>query len=207
VNIAFSIPALLGFALLAATTKSLADGETPGSEDFAPSIFCKRQYEFALNSGAVFSPFVATGGRPTINYTITEAQLGYMLSEIGGQDWYRGNLEFVAEAFASGIFKGSGSYIAGGTLWLRYNFVPQNWRLIPFVQGGMGLTGTDIDRGIVGQVFNFNLEIGAGARVLLSRNWGASIECRYQHISNANTGVHNIGINSIGPVVGISYFF
>jgi hypothetical protein len=34
-----------------------------------------------------------------------------------------------------------------------------------------------------------------------------NLECRYQHISNANTGKHNLGINAIGPLLGVSYFF
>jgi lipid A 3-O-deacylase len=170
-------------------------------------LFEYSRYEATLTSGALFSPFIATGGRPTINYTITEVQFGYKLSDVKGHGWSRGNFELVGDGFGSAIFYGSGSYIAGMTIWMRYNFVPQGWRVVPFVQAGMGVTSTDIDRSIVGQPFNFNLNIGIGARYLFSKHWSLNAECRYQHISNADSGEHNLGINSIGPIVGVSYFF
>jgi hypothetical protein len=34
-----------------------------------------------------------------------------------------------------------------------------------------------------------------------------NVECRYQHISNANLSRHNIGINADGPMIGLSHFF
>lgn len=165
------------------------------------------RYEATLTSGLLFSPFLATGGRPTINYTITEVQFGYMLSDVKGDGWSRGNFELVGEGFGSGIFEGDGSFIAGVTVWLRYNFVPPGWRFVPFAQAGLGLTSTDIDHKIVGQPFNFNLELGIGTRYLLSQHWSLNVEYRYQHISNADTGAHNIGINAHGPVLGVSYLF
>src|SRR6266481_4522191 len=118
-------------------------------------LFTKGRYEVALTSGVLFSPFIANSGRPTINYTISEAQLGYMLGNIKGGGWLRGNFELLGEAFGSAIFDGSGDYIAGITIWARYNFVQPNSRFIPYVQAGAGLTATDIDRHIVGQTFNF----------------------------------------------------
>ena len=45
---------------------------------------------------------------------------------------------------------------------------------------------TDIDHSILGQPFNFNLDLGAGVRYFIGRNWSLSLEYRYQHISNAN---------------------
>jgi len=181
----------------------LSDSVTNQTE----GLFEHARYEATITSGALFSPFLATGGRPTINYTITEVQFGYMLSDVKGHGWTRGNFELVGEGFGSAIFYGEGSFIAGITVWLRYNFAPPSWRFVPFAQAGMGLTSTDIDHKYVGQPFNFNLDIGIGTRYLLSERWSLNLECRYQHISNANTGEHNIGINSIGPVLGVSYLF
>jgi opacity protein-like surface antigen len=170
-------------------------------------LFERATYEAALNSGVLFSPFIATHERPTINYTITEIQFGYMLSGVKGSGVFRGNFELVGEGFGSAIFEGSGSYIAGMTIWMRYNFVSQSWRFIPYFQGGLGLTSTDISREIVGQPFNFNLNLGVGTRYLFSEHWAVSLEYRFQHISNANTGEHNLGINAQGPILGVSYLF
>ena len=177
-------------------------------EDFSTSpLFEKGRYEAGLNSGALFSPFVATYERPTINYTVTAVQFGYMLSEVSGTNWLRGNFELLGEGFGSAIFQGPGSYIAGVTVWGRYNFVPAHSRFVPFAEAGLGLTSTDIDRGIVGQPFNFNLDLGLGTRYFLSAKWALTLEYRFQHISKANTGRHNLGINAHGPILGVAYLF
>lgn len=170
-------------------------------------LFANGRWEAAFDSGVLFSPIVASCGRPTINYTLTGLQFGYMVSEPKKPAWWRGNVEVAGEVFGSAIFQGPGTYIAGITVWGRYNFLQPDWRFVPFVQGGMGLTSTDISRQIVGQPFNFNLNIGAGVRYFLAEHWSVNLEARYQHISNANTGPHNLGINSFGPLLGVSYFF
>ena len=174
---------------------------------WTPGLFERGRSETSIASGALFSPFIATRNRPTINYTITELQLGYMLEDLREAGWLRGNFELAGDVYGSGIFKGPGSYLAGATLWLRYNFVPPGWRLIPYAQAGAGITFTDIDHDIVGEDFNFNLDVGFGARYFLAKNWSLNLEYRYQHVSNANLGKRNLGINACGPVLGISYFF
>ena len=177
--------------------------ESLGSED----LFTQGRYEAALTSGVMFSPFIAQGGRPTINYTSSEAQFGYMLGDVKASGALRGNFELLGEAFGSAIFVGDGDYIAGMTIWGRYNFVQPQWRLIPYLQAGAGLTATDIDRRIVGQAFNFNLDLGIGVRYLVSERWALMLEYRYQHISNANSAEHNLGINANGPILGVTYLF
>lgn len=178
------------------------------AESFAvPQLFERGRCELTLGGGAMLSPIGLPRNRPVINYSMTDLQLGYMLGDVKGAGWWRGNFELVGEAFGSAIFEGPGSYLAGGTLWLRYNFVPSTWRLTPYLQAGAGLVTTDIDRGLVGQPFNFNLSASLGLRYFLSRHWSIEAEYRFQHISNADLGRKNIGINAQGPILGVSYFF
>ncbi len=198
---------LVVLSALSVQAQDRPDESTSSDAFSADALFQKGQFEGSLNSGVLFSPFIATHDRPIINYTITEIQVGYMLTQFKDDGLFRGNLELVGEGFGSGIFDGSGSFIAGCTLWGRYNFVRPGWRFVPFLQAGGGLTSTDIDHSIVGQPFNFNLDIGVGTRYFINQRWCLNIEYRYQHISNADTGRHNIGINADGPVVGVSYFF
>ncbi len=183
------------------------ENDAPAAGDSVETRFCRGAFEAAVTSGALFSPFVALGNRPTINYAITEVQIGYMLADVQRSGWLRGNFEAVGEGFGGGIFQGPGSYLAGMTVWGRYNFVQLDWRLVPYAQAGAGLTSTDVSRRFVGQPFNFNLELGLGARYFFTARWAAQFEFRYQHISNANTGAHNLGINAVGPVLGVSYLF
>jgi len=160
-----------------------------------------------VNSGVMFSPFVADKNRPVINYTLSEIQVGYMLTDVHSAGLLRGNFEVVGAGFGSAVFDGPGGYVAGCTLWGRYNFVPRASRFVPFLQAGAGLSLTDIDRSLVGQPFNFNLDLGAGLRCFVAEHWALNLEYRYQHLSNANTGRRNVGINSHGPMLGVSYLF
>ena len=163
--------------------------------------------EATAGEGIMFSPFVATLNRPTLNYELTEFQLGYMLTPVRGSCFWRGNVEVVGSAFGGPIVEGRGSYVAGATAWLRYNFVPHLKKFVPFVQAGAGLTTTDLDRRVEGQDFNFNLNLGVGVRYFVSPNWSVNLEYRYQHISNDNLSAHNLGVNAEGPMLSVSYYF
>ena len=197
---------LLGLQL-AAASGSTEEGQ-PAEMSPTESLFAGGRYEAAVTSGVLFSPFGPSRLRPTIDYTLSALQFGYMLGGVHGDGWWRGNFEVVGEAFGGRIFEGQGSYLAGGTAWLRYNFVPRNtsW-LVPYLQGGVGAESIDVDREIVGQAFNFNVSAGAGLRYFISRNCSLNLEFRFQHISNANMAPRNIGINAAGPMLGVSYFF
>ena len=186
--------------------------EKPPQQSFLTDVstnlwFQRGQNEVNISSGLMFSPVIAVVHRPTINYSMTEIQYGYMLSDVQGEGFWRGNFELVGELLTGWIFVGEGSYIAGGTLWARYNFVQPESRVLPFAQGGLGMVTTDISHKIDGQPFNFNLELGVGMRYLLDDRWTFNVEFRYQHISNADTGKHNLGVNAFGPIFGVSYLF
>jgi len=200
------LPLCLGLRLAAA-----GEGDAGGPAAEASSqdqLFTGGRFEAALNSGAMFSFSGPSQNRSPINYTFTGVQLGYMLWDVRGDGWLRGNVELAGEGFGNAIFEGDGSYISGGTLWVRYNLVPQHSHgLVPYAQAGGGFVSTDINHGIVGQPFNFNLGLALGARYFVGHNWALSLEYRYQHISNADLNKHNLGINAHGPILGVSYFF
>ena len=80
-------------------------------------------------------------------------------------------------------------------------------RFVPFAQAGAGLTCSDVNRVLTGQNFNFNLDLGVGARYFVTRNCSVNLEYRYQHISNAKLSSRDLGVNAQGPILGISFFF
>lgn len=162
--------------------------------------------EAAVTSGVLFSPFILTS-RPPVNYTQSALQLGYMLNDPVRLGLLRGNLEIAGEAFGGAIFKGEGSYVSGGTLWLRGNLVIDRSPFVPYVQAGAGLTCTDVNRDLTGQNFNFNLDLGFGVRCFVTRHCSVNLEYRYQHISNAYMSRHDLGVNAQGPMLGLSFFF
>jgi len=175
--------------------------------DPVDSFFHSGKCEASVLGGVMFSPVGADRHRPTVNYTLSGLQFGYMLTDAHEKSWYSGNVELLGEAFGGAVFDGKGSYIAGGTLWLRYNVVQRNLRLVPYLQGGVGAEGTDMNQDLIGQKFNFNLNVAAGVGWFVARDVSINAECLYQHISNAKLSSTDIGINAVGPVLGISYFF
>jgi opacity protein-like surface antigen len=195
----------LSVGFLLACTRALAADYASQSD--STDLFQHGKYEIALNSGPMFSPIGATHNRPTLNYTLSELQLGWMVTEVNHSTWLRGNFELAGELMGGTVFEGVGSYMIGTTLWGRYNFVQSNWRLVPYVQAGAGILATDMDPVLVGEKFNFNLNFGVGVRYFVAPNWALSAECRYQHISNATLGEHDLGINAVGPIIGLSHFF
>ena len=192
--------------LLALICTGAIGAEVEQQNDFS-DYFERGKYEVSLVSGVMFSPVGADRNRPTVDYSLSGLQLGWMLSTPGESGWLRGNWEVALEAMGGTVFNGRGSYMAGGTVWARYNFIQPGWRVVPYVQGGAGAEATDFDQRLIGETFNFNLDVGVGARCFLAQKWALEFECRYQHLSNAKISNHDIGINAVGPMIGLSYFF
>lgn len=204
----------LATCLIMMLAGTVAAQEVPRSDfsdsprhDNYDSLFQRNNYELSLSSGAMFSPIGADKGRHTVDYSLSRLQLGWMLTDIHASGWLRGNLELLGEAMGGEVFQGRGSYIAGGSMWVRYNFVQPDWRFIPYVAVGAGAEGTDMDQRLIGENFNFNLDIAVGVRCFVAQRWALEAECLYQHISNATIARHDLGINAVGPMLGVSYFF
>lgn len=204
-----SCSCLMGFSAVAGTFIATAQAEdatfftAPGFS--LEDAFHGGRNELSLNTGVMFSPFISTAHRPTVDYVFGAVQYGFMLNDVAGSGPLRGNFELAPEAFGAGIYENTGHYIAGGTLYLRYNFVPRASRIVPYFQVGGGWTFMDIDHRYDGKNFNFNVDGSAGLRYFIKPRVSLNLEYRFQHISNANLWEHNIGLNSQGPVLGISW--
>ena len=163
--------------------------------------------EATAGFGIMFSPIGSSYARPRVDYVPGYIEAGYMLSHIHGHGFFRNNYEIAVEAFGAGIYQSTGHYIAGGTLWLRHNLLPEGSRFAPYMQVGGGLVSMDINHMYDGHNVNFNVDAAGGVRFFVRPKMSVNAEFLYQHISNANTGSHNIGINAIGPILSASWFF
>ena len=207
---------LLGMALLlvsiaagfSADAGSVMFASSDSNSDSSPdSAFRRGQWEVGVCSGALFSPIISRPNRNVVNFSLTEVQLGYMLTNPNHGGWYRGNFELLGGVFCGTPFTGRGSYIGGGTLWLRYNFLPVNWPIKPYAQIGAGSELTDFDHRMLGQDFNFNVDGALGLRYLIGSRCSVNLEYRYEHYSDAYLTRRNLGINAQGIMVGISWLF
>jgi hypothetical protein len=109
------------------------------------------------------------------------------------------------------VTKGPGSFLASASLLWRYNFVQPDARLVPYLQLGAGALDNDIHTGYgqreIGEAFEFVLQGDVGLKYMISNRWAVSAEGGYRHISNADLASRNEGLNSIGVLMQMSYFF
>jgi lipid A 3-O-deacylase len=173
--------------------------------------FAKGQMEFQLGAGGFYSFGNESEVRPRIVDIGGAVRLGWMLTDVSSEGWCRGNWEFLAEIYGAGIVEGPGDVFVAATILLRYNFVQENSRWVPYFQFGGGGIYSDahedqIQRAI-GSEYSFNLQGGFGLRYLCNDRCAVYIEALYRHISNAGLGDRNLGTNAVGGFVGVSYFF
>lgn len=101
-----------------------------------------------------------------------------------------------------------GADAAGAGVVLKYNFVSFG-RWIPYWDVGAGMLWTNLAPQIPEQSTPFEFELGTGPGIsyLVTNKLAISSGVRYHHISNANIGDRNTGLNAWLPYIGLSYFF
>ena len=204
--ILFLMPTLIAFASALAHA-----GSTVEKNPSEPSPFEAGRHELQIGTGVFISFQTASAKRPQINDAGGHLRLGWMLTSPSGEGFWRGNTEFLLAAQGSGVFKGPGSVLAGGSLILRRNFVQPQSRWVPYAQLEAGALYNDafenrIQRAL-GQSFEFQLGGGFGIRYVCRETWAAFLEADYRHISNAGLSSRNAGTNAVGGFLGASRFF
>jgi hypothetical protein len=201
------------FGLIASS--ALAGDQANAPIESTPSSFARGTWELEGGAGEFCSFSTTSAKRPTVNSQLEDIRLGWMYDSprhdnwLGG--WLRGNSEFLLELAAGPVTKGPGSYLAGGSVLWRYNFVQPGAHWVPYLQLGGGALDNDIFKGRaqmeVGEAFEFELQGDAGLRYLINDQWSISAEAGYRHISNADLSSRNEGLNSLGGLMQVSYRF
>src|SRR5689334_5283542 len=180
-------------------------------KEIANDVFAKGSHEFQNVAGVFYFFDRGDNDGPSIDLAVASLRVGIMLSNPHGAGFFAGNFEFLGEVFGGGIFQGPGSVEAGGTLFIRYNFIQPRARVIPYMQIGAGGIYTDISeresRGLVSLPVEFNLQGTGGLRFMLNNKWSLILEAGYRHISNATIKLPNRGVDSVGGDIGLGFFF
>jgi lipid A 3-O-deacylase len=134
-------------------------------------------------------------------------QFGMVLTDEFKAGWLSGNVELLVEPLAAHYWEPFSASAFGGSLVARYNFLSFG-RWMPFWDGGAGMLWTDLAPRIPEQStqFNFVLETGPGAHFFVTDQFALTGSVRYHHISNANTGDRNVGLNAWLFSGGFSFF-
>jgi hypothetical protein len=125
---------------------------------------------------------------------------------LGGDAWYRGNVEMSLEGAVIFNTEPRFGWAAGGGSTLRYNLL-YGRRLVPFLDANFGLLHLDFDLEGQSDGFNLNVGFGTGFHWFLSERTALTPAVRWQHISNAGTSSPNAGINDVLFLIGASYFW
>ena len=134
-------------------------------------------------------------------------KLGVVLTDELQAKWLSGNVEIFIEPLAAHFYQPFSASGFGATINFKYNFLSFG-RWIPFWDGGGGALWTDLAPRIPEQStqFNFILQTGPGVHYLLTDKLALTSGVRFSHISNANLGERNTGINAWMFNLGFSFF-
>jgi opacity protein-like surface antigen len=158
----------LGSALLLSLPQAHAGTEI--AQPAPATIVTEKEWTLELGSGVTWSN--VRSGLPNQAYTIVPISLTASLALddvsldnfLGG--WLRGYSEFYFRGDYDVIAHGPEHHYEGILVGPRYNFVQPGWKLIPYVEGGVGFDFADANPvgGGLGQDFNFSFDVGAGAK-------------------------------------------
>jgi hypothetical protein len=149
----------------------------------------------------------AFGGEQVHDLVLLSLSYGHMWGSVmGGDHWYRGNLEVRAEVFGAGQFSPKDVPVAGLTPHLRYNFATGT-RWVPFADLGAGVTASGIGPPDQSGTFEFNLQGNVGAHVFVRDDVALTFEVGYLHMSCAGIHDPNLGVNTIKGMLGLTWFF
>ena len=145
-------------------------------------------------------------------YAPISVRLGYVLHDCWFDGtWLRGNNSLLVDWLAAPVTSGSGNYITGPSLLLRYQFQQHNSRLVPYLQAGAGILLNDAyhdqTQGLIGGPIEFLLRYEGGVHIFVTRTWSIDLEGDFHHISNADIYSRNVGVNDCGFMIGATYRF
>jgi len=225
----FQLRSILYGALLCSSSLPLTAGDDSPKDmksdgkDMQVAAMTEKEKNWAveLSSGVLFSNIRTGNGN---NYTLVPIQLAAVLkiddvsldNMAGGI--LRGNTEFLFRGDYYQSTFGQENRLAGVSVGPRYNFVQPGWKIVPFIEGNVGLLfadsnpqiyGDNQQRGL-GQDFNFTMGAAAGVRYDITEDWYVRLSCNYVHVSNAALSEpqhQNKAIDALGPQVGVGYRF
>lgn len=165
--------------------------------------------ELGLQSG-YWHAFTGLGNANSSNRSAVFVlpQIGVVVTDKIEMGYFSGAIEVLAEPVGAHFFEPFSASLAGFSIVGRYNFL-EFGRWMPYWDFGMGVSWTDLAPRIPEQStpFEFLLETGPGLQYFITQNFALTGALRLHHISNANIGSRNTGINAVLGLIGVSYYF
>ena len=152
-------------------------------------------------------PFQESSSNPNRSAVFIMPRIGMVVTDEMPAGLLTGNLEVLVEPIFARFTQPFSAEAAGGTLEFKYNFLSFG-RWMPFWDAGAGMLWTNLAPRIreLSTPLNFVVETGPGVQYFMTEQTTLTFGVRYSHISNADTGERNIGLNAILPYAGLSWF-
>jgi hypothetical protein len=172
-----------------------------------------------LNKWTYGVGFIVGGSIGTKVFTTTEKH-DLLLSSVDGNlvltkpvfgnHWYGGNFDSELTLFGGIQVSPNVRSFGGSTLLLRYDFSfvgNEKIPIMPYIEGGCGILGTNIGDPDLSGDFQFNPRFGAGTYYFITSHTALKFWYDWIHFSCANMEHPNNGLNSQGFGVGVTWFF
>jgi opacity protein-like surface antigen len=206
--VAFSAPYALAGTDMSSSSKDM--------KGMCPPPCGEKDWTLELGSGVSWSN--VRSGEPNAAYTVVPINLTASLKlddvSLDNEAWgiFRGYSEFFFRGQYEQIVHGPENHYEGIMVGPRYNFVQPGWKIIPFIEGsvGLGFAPSAPEYGGLGQDFNFSFGAAAGIKYQINCDWFARLAVDYQHVSNAGLSepqYANHPIDELGPEISVGYAF
>ena len=152
-------------------------------------------------------PFQNSSANPNRSAIFIMPRIGMVVTDETRAGLLTGNIEVLVEPIFARFTQPFAAEAAGGTLVFRYNLLSFG-RWMPFWDVGAGMLWTNLAPRIreLSTPLNFIIETGPGVQYFITEQTTLTLGVRYSHISNADTGERNIGLNAVLPYAGLSWF-
>ncbi len=199
---------LLAISLAWAASFCWADSDT--TSPTARDILKRGTIEIGGIAGfwqAVRFPFQGSESNPNRSAVFIKPRIGVVVTDEIQAGILTGNFEVLVEPFFARFTQPFSAEAAGGALVFKYNLLSFG-RWMPFWDAGAGMLWTNLAPRIreLSTPLNFVIETGPGVQYFMTAQTTLTFGVRYVHISNAETGERNIGLNSVLPYAGLSWF-
>ncbi len=126
-----------------------------------------------------------------------------ILVEDIGSSWYSGYHSLFLELPVHFLINPDDTPMVGINFMASYTFT--NFILQPYLFAGGGPVYVDADIAGMGSDWNGNYQMGVGLKYEINSQNSLLFECRYHHISNANTSDPNLPLNSTKFLIGYTF--
>ena len=193
-------------AIVLVVVIALASSATPAPAFDAAASFARGTKIFSLQAGGGSQEFSRAGETTDITFFNITPRLSLIPLEPFGPSWLPSALETGLEGWLQRYVEPHDATAGGLKAVVRYHLLGFD-RLVPYLEAGAGLGGSDLE--VLGHRsrFTFILEGGVGLSIMLTDHLALTAGYRYQHLSNGGLEKPNRGYDAHTGTVGVSIFF